>query len=104
MDLLNSALGIHDKALRVRNQRMELLARNIANEDTPQIYAACGRGPRSTLRVLRHGLEAGLEKTRLKKKPAQWVILLFWFFWVFFFYIFAQKREFLGFIQFQEYF
>ncbi|MEY4467834.1 MAG: Flagellar basal body rod protein FlgB [Pseudomonadota bacterium] len=35
MDLLNNALGIHDKALRVRNQRMELLARNIANEDTP---------------------------------------------------------------------
>ena len=28
-----------------------------ANEDTPQLYAACGRGPRSTLRVLRHGLE-----------------------------------------------
>jgi hypothetical protein len=31
MDLLNNALGIHDKALRVRNQRMELLSRNIAN-------------------------------------------------------------------------
>ena len=30
---------------------------DLANEDTPQIYAACGRGPRSTLRVLRHGLE-----------------------------------------------
>ena len=28
-----------------------------ANEDTPQLYSACGRGPRSTLRVLRHGLE-----------------------------------------------
>ena len=28
-----------------------------ANEDTPQVYTACGRGPRSTLRVLRHGLE-----------------------------------------------
>ena len=27
-----------------------------ANEDTPQIYSLCGRGPRSTLRVLRHGL------------------------------------------------
>ena len=32
---------------------------DLANEDTPQIYAACGRGPRSTLRVLRHGLEVG---------------------------------------------
>lgn len=28
-----------------------------ANEDTPQLYALCGRGPRSSLRVLRHGLE-----------------------------------------------
>lgn len=30
---------------------------SLANEDTPQLYALCGRGPRSTLRVLRHGLE-----------------------------------------------
>jgi splicing factor 3B subunit 3 len=30
---------------------------DMTNEDTPQIYVACGRGPRSTLRVLRHGLE-----------------------------------------------
>ncbi|XP_054165050.1 splicing factor 3B subunit 3-like isoform X2 [Oppia nitens] len=30
---------------------------DVANEDTPQVLAACGRGPRSTLRVLRHGLE-----------------------------------------------
>lgn len=30
---------------------------DLANEDAPQIYAACGRGPRSSLRVLRHGLE-----------------------------------------------
>lgn len=29
----------------------------MANEDTPQLYLACGRGPRSSLRVLRHGLE-----------------------------------------------
>ena len=29
----------------------------LANEDTPQLYCTCGRGPRSTLRVLRHGLE-----------------------------------------------
>lgn len=28
-----------------------------AAEDTPQLYMACGRGSRSTLRVLRHGLE-----------------------------------------------
>lgn len=30
---------------------------DLANEDTPQLYTVCGRGPRSTLRVLRHGLE-----------------------------------------------
>lgn len=30
---------------------------DLANEDTPQLYMASGRGPRSTLRVLRHGLE-----------------------------------------------
>ncbi|XP_024081505.1 splicing factor 3B subunit 3 isoform X2 [Cimex lectularius] len=30
---------------------------DLAGEDTPQLYMACGRGPRSTLRVLRHGLE-----------------------------------------------
>lgn len=29
----------------------------LAAEDTPQLYMACGRGSRSTLRVLRHGLE-----------------------------------------------
>ena len=38
---------------------------DLANEDTPQIYAACGRGPRSTLRVLRHGLEEWLPNYRL---------------------------------------
>ena len=30
---------------------------DINNEDTPQLLVACGRGPRSTFRVLRHGLE-----------------------------------------------
>lgn len=30
---------------------------DLANEDTPQVYLACGRGPRSSVRVLRHGLE-----------------------------------------------
>jgi hypothetical protein len=40
--------------------------------------------------------EAGLEKTRVFKKTQPSVF--------FFLYIFAQKREFLGFFQFQEYF
>jgi splicing factor 3B subunit 3 len=29
----------------------------LPNSDTPQIFAACGRGARSSLRILRHGLE-----------------------------------------------
>jgi len=29
----------------------------LPNSDTPQIFAACGRGARSSLRTLRHGLE-----------------------------------------------
>ncbi len=39
MDVLSNALGIHEKALRVRNQSMEVLARNIANDDTPHFKA-----------------------------------------------------------------
>jgi hypothetical protein len=31
--------------------------KSLANEDTSQLYMLCGRGPRSSLRVLRHGLE-----------------------------------------------
>lgn len=33
---------------------------DLANEDTPQLYTLCGRGPRSSLRVLRHGLEVNI--------------------------------------------
>ncbi len=55
-------------------------------------------------------LHAGLEKNPVFLNPAQWVFLVFLIFLVFtvftvfwvylFFYIFAQKREFLGFFQF----
>ncbi|ORY51005.1 hypothetical protein BCR33DRAFT_676481 [Rhizoclosmatium globosum] len=31
---------------------------NLRDEDTPQIYTLCGRGARSSFRMLRHGLEA----------------------------------------------
>ncbi len=34
----------------------ELLVRDLVGEQAPQIYALCGRGPRSALRVLRQGL------------------------------------------------
>jgi flagellar basal-body rod protein FlgB len=39
MNLLERTMGVHEKALRVRNERMELLARNIANGDTPHFKA-----------------------------------------------------------------
>ena len=39
MKTLSDAYGIHEQALRARNQRMELLAANIANADTPRFKA-----------------------------------------------------------------
>lgn len=30
---------------------------NLAGEETPQIYSLCGKGARSSFRVLRHGIE-----------------------------------------------
>jgi splicing factor 3B subunit 3 len=30
---------------------------NLTDDDTPQLYALCGRGAGSTFRILRHGLE-----------------------------------------------
>lgn len=47
-----------------------------ANEDTPQLYMLCGRGSRSTLRVLRHGLEVSeMAKSELPGNPsAVWTV------------------------------
>ncbi|KAG0434967.1 hypothetical protein HPB47_018757 [Ixodes persulcatus] len=42
---------------------------DLANEDTPQLYVACGRGPRSCLRVLRHGLEASVSEMAVSELP-----------------------------------
>ena len=39
MNLLSNAFGIHEQALQVRSQRLEVLARNIANADTPNFKA-----------------------------------------------------------------
>ncbi len=39
----------------------------LPNSDTPQIFAACGRGARSSLRTLRHGLE--VEETVSSELP-----------------------------------
>lgn len=43
---------------------------NLLGADTPQIYAACGRGARSSLRTLRHGLEvAEVAQQELSFRP-----------------------------------
>jgi flagellar basal-body rod protein FlgB len=39
MDILGNALSVHEKALHVRDKRMEVIARNIANDDTPHFKA-----------------------------------------------------------------
>lgn len=39
MDITNNPFGIHERALQARSQRLELLAKNIANADTPQFKA-----------------------------------------------------------------
>ncbi|CCJ29330.1 unnamed protein product [Pneumocystis jirovecii] len=39
------------------NPLMDSKILNLTDEDAPQIYALCGRGPRSTFRTLRYGLE-----------------------------------------------
>uniref|UniRef100_A0A8D8RL10 Splicing factor 3B subunit 3 n=2 Tax=Cacopsylla melanoneura TaxID=428564 RepID=A0A8D8RL10_9HEMI len=49
---------------------------DLAKEDTPQLYMTCGRGPRSTLRVLRHGLEVSeMAVSELPSNPnAVWTV------------------------------
>ncbi len=39
MKLLDGALGVHEQALQVRSRRLEVLAQNIANADTPNYKA-----------------------------------------------------------------
>mgnify|MGYP000654236449 CR=1 FL=1 len=39
MKILDNALGVHAKALSARSERLEVIARNIANADTPQYKA-----------------------------------------------------------------
>lgn len=43
--------------LETMNPIMDAKVLNLTNEDAPQIYAACGGGPRSTMHTIRHGLE-----------------------------------------------
>jgi len=39
MNLIDRALGVHPQALEMRSRRLELLAQNIANADTPNFKA-----------------------------------------------------------------
>ncbi len=39
MNMIDRAFGVHEQALGMRSQRMEVLARNVANADTPQFKA-----------------------------------------------------------------
>ena len=39
MKILDNAFGIHERALAVRNRRVELISQNIANADTPNYKA-----------------------------------------------------------------
>lgn len=60
------------------NPIMDAKVLNLTSEDAPQIYAACGGGPRSTFRTIRHGLEVTEEVTsELPGKPtAVWTTKL----------------------------
>ena len=39
MNMIDKTLGVHESALAYRSQRMEILAKNIANADTPHFKA-----------------------------------------------------------------
>lgn len=49
---------------------------NLTGDDSPQIYALCGKGARSTFRILRHGLEvAEMASAELPGSPtAIWTV------------------------------
>ena len=64
MKLLDGALGLHEQALQVRTRRMEVLAQNIANADTPN-YKARDIDFRSVL------AEAGTLSTSMKTTNAR---------------------------------
>jgi flagellar basal-body rod protein FlgB len=58
----DSALGIHADALRVRSQRTELLASNMANADTPN-YKARDIDFQSAMKMAESGQSAAMETT-----------------------------------------
>jgi len=56
----DSALGIHADALRVRSQRAELLASNLANTDTPN-YKARDIDFKSAMKMATSGQSSGMQ-------------------------------------------
>ncbi len=61
----NSALGIHADALRVRSQRAELLASNLANTDTPN-YKARDIDFQSAMKMAASNQSSGMASTNSK--------------------------------------
>ena len=54
----------------------DMIVEDLVNEGAPQIYMTCGRGSRSSLRVLRHGLQVNeMASSPLPGKPiAIWTL------------------------------
>ncbi len=61
----DSALGIHADALRVRSQRAELLASNLANTDTPN-YKARDIDFQSAMKMAASNQSSGMASTNAK--------------------------------------
>uniref|UniRef100_A0A0E0JVA8 DNA damage-binding protein 1 n=1 Tax=Oryza punctata TaxID=4537 RepID=A0A0E0JVA8_ORYPU len=55
---------------------MDMRVANLFDEETPQVFTACGRGPRSTLRILRPGLAISeMARSMLPAEPiAVWTV------------------------------
>ena len=64
----DSALGIHADALRIRSQRAEMLASNMANADTPN-YKARDIDFQSALKMATSGQSSGMQTTHQNHLP-----------------------------------
>ncbi len=65
MNMIDQAFGVHEQALGMRSQRMEVLARNIANADTPHFKAQ----DLDFKKMLRSAQESVLETTHASHLP-----------------------------------
>ena len=63
-------------SLTLPQQAIDMHVEELVGEEVPQIYTLCGKGPRSSLRILRHGLSvAPLAVSELPGSPsAVWTI------------------------------